>query len=239
MKREIAMEFLPTLVRGILIKRYKRFLADVALDSGEEVTAHCVNTGAMLGIKDPGTVVYLSHNPSPTRKLAYTYEMAAVEGTLVGTNIAHPNQLVHGALLAQKLVPFENYGTVKREAKIHEKTRLDFLLTEAGLPDCYVEVKNVHYKDGPVARFPDSVTTRGAKHMAELLALKNQGHRCAVVYVIQRDDCTGFGLASAIDPAYATATLKAHQGGVELYAYSCHLTPNSITLAHLLPLDLS
>ena len=233
------MDFSPPLQRGVLVKRYKRFLADVVLDSGQEVTAHCVNTGAMLGIKDPGTIVYLSHSPSPTRKLAYTYEMAAVDNTLVGANTSHPNKLVYTALQNQKLEPFKAYRDVKREAKINDKTRLDFLLKEDGLPDCYVEVKNVHYKDGEIARFPDSVTTRGAKHMMELLELKQQGFRCAVVYVVQRDDCAEFGLASKIDPDYAKATIEAYHGGVELYAYSCNLTPNSITLSQLLPLDLN
>lgn len=233
------MDFSPALKRGVLVKRYKRFLADVVLDSGQEVTAHCVNTGAMLRIKDPGTIVYLSHSPSPTRKLAYTYEMADVEETLVGANTSHPNKLVYGALQSQGLEPFKAYGNVKREAKINDKTRLDFLLKEEGLPDCYVEVKNVHYKDGVVARFPDSVTTRGAKHMMELLDLKNQGFRCAVIYVVQRDDCAAFGLASKIDPDYARVTLEAYHGGVEIYAYSCNLTPNSITLSQLLPLDLN
>lgn len=233
------MDFSPALKRGVLVKRYKRFLADVILDSGEEITAHCVNTGAMLGIKNPGTPVYLSYNPSPTRKLAYTYEIAEVEDTLVGTNTAHPNKLIYEALQNQKLKPFKAYHNVKREAKINAQTRLDFLLKEEGLPDCYIEVKNVHYKDGEIARFPDSVTTRGAKHMMELLELRNQGFRCAVVYVVQRNDCEMFSLASKIDPDYAKATLEAHRGGVEIYAYSCNLTPNSITLSQLLPLDLN
>ncbi|MEB3701842.1 Sugar fermentation stimulation protein A [Candidatus Bealeia paramacronuclearis] len=231
------MEFSPPLHKGILLKRYKRFLADVLLDSGEEVIAHCVNTGAMLGIKDPGTPVYLSYAPSPNRKLSYTWEMAEVEGTLVGANTARPNFLVGEALLQKQLIPFQSYSNIKREAKINDKTRLDFLLKEEGLPDCYVEVKNVHYKKEGLALFPDSVTIRGAKHMDELLELKSQGFQCAVLYVVQRADCKGFGLASEIDPNYAKSTLKAHSDGVEIFAYSCQLTPNGITLAHILPLE--
>lgn len=218
---------LPTpLVKARLLKRYKRFLADVELESGETITAHVANPGGMIGVSDPGATVWLSRSADPKRKLPYSWELieigAGAKRAMVGVNTAHPNRIVEEALRARALPAFAAYETVRREVKYGEKSRIDFLLEEDGAPPCYVEVKNVHLSRTPgLAEFPDAVTTRGAKHLRELSAMIAQGARAAMLYLVQRDDCDRFALASDLDPAYTQAFGAARAAGVEAYAYAC------------------
>jgi sugar fermentation stimulation protein A len=229
------MRYDPPLMPGTLIKRYKRFLADVHLDTGDAITCHCANSGAMLGINTPGLRVWVQPIVNPTGKLHYRFEMVEVDNTYVGGNTGRPNKLVEEALRLQTLAPFNSYGTVAREVKYGENSRVDFLLSEPGLPDHYVEVKNVHYRVGDQARFPDSVTARGTKHLHELIACTEQGARASVVFVIQRNDCASFAPAAEIDPAFANALQEARAAGVGMYAYLCEVNPISLEISREIP----
>jgi len=226
------------LVRGTLIKRYKRFLADVALDGGEIVTAHLANSGAMLGTSDPGLEVWLSPADGPGRKLAWNWELCRVDGHLVGVNTAHPNRIVAEAVAAGEIPELLGYETVRREVKYGENSRIDILLTAPDRPPCYVEVKNVHLKNGEWAEFPDAVTVRGTKHLRELSTMVAQGARAVMVYLVQRHDCSGFRPAAQIDPVYATALIKAIDDGVEAICYTCRMSLDGLTLGHPLPLKI-
>ena len=231
------MDFPAPLLRGTLIKRYKRFMADVTLDGGEVVTAHCANTGAMLGVQDPGSEVWLSPARNPDRKLKYTWEMIRVGGGLVGINTAHPNRIVSEAIAAGSIPELAGYDTLRREVKYGRNSRIDILLQSEGKPDCYVEIKNVHLMRNPgVAEFPDSVSTRAAKHQDELAGMIEAGARAVGVYLCQREDCTGFRLADDIDPDYAAAAKAAHARGVEAIAYACALSPERIAVSR--PLEI-
>lgn len=224
------MDFASPLTRGRLVKRYKRFLADVVLDGGEAVTAHVANPGAMTGLAEPGMEVWLSRSASPTRKLPWSWELVRVGEHLVGINTAHPNRLVEEALAATAIPELAAYGTVRREVRYGQRSRVDFLLTQGGLPDCYLEIKNVHLRRGTAAEFPDSVTARGTKHLAELSAMVAEGHRAVMLYVVQRGDCDRFAIAADIDPAYAAALDRARSAGVETLCYGCKITRGGILL---------
>jgi len=225
------MKFNAPLLKGKLIKRYKRFLVDVLLENGEEVTAHCANSGAMYGIKEPGLTVWLSPADNPKRKLQYTLELVEADNTLIGANTSHPNKIVKEALESQKISLLSDYSQVKSEVKYGTNSRVDHLLTHPDLSDCYVEVKNVHMRrEGTLAEFPDSVTSRGAKHLLELAQVVKQGHRAVLVYLVQREDCTAFKIAGDIDPTYAENAMIAKATGVEFLAYSCHMSTSEITL---------
>lgn len=230
------MYFSSPLVPGTLIKRYKRFLADIALDTGDVVTAHCANPGAMTGLNMPGLPVWLSKSSDPKRKLAYSLELVQLPTGLVGINTAHPNRIVAEALGNRAIAPLAAYDTVRPEVKYAQKSRVDFLLSGDDLPDCYLEVKNVHLvRDPGRAEFPDSVTARGARHLADLAQMVAQGHRAAMLYLVQRTDCTAFDLARDIDPAYAAAFAAARAAGVEVFCYATAITHDGITLAQPLP----
>lgn len=213
------------LVKARLIKRYKRFLADVALEDGAVVTAHLANPGSMLSLVRDDAVVWLSRSDNPKRKLAYSWELVELEGGgLSGVSTAHPNAIVAEALAARRIAPFAAYETVRPEVRYGENSRIDFLLSADGAPDLYLEVKNVHLRwTGDWAEFPDSVTARGAKHLRELSAMAATGARAAMLYVVQRTDCARFRLAEDIDPAYAEAFRAARAAGVEAYAYACDI----------------
>ena len=229
------MRFPDPLIRGTLIKRYKRFLADVALDSGETVTAHCANTGAMLGVQDPDSEVWLSPARNPDRKLKYTWELIRVGDGLVGINTAHPNKIVSEAIEAGAIPELAGYGTLRREVKYGRNSRIDILLQDDGKPDCYVEIKNVHLMREPgVAEFPDAVSTRAAKHQGELADMVSTGARAVTVYLCQREDSATFKLASDIDPDYAAAAATARAGGVEALCYACALSPEEIAVSRRL-----
>lgn len=236
------MKFSTPLVRGRLIKRYKRFLADVTLDTGEQVTATCPNTGSMMGLAVPGAAVWLSISTSPTRKYPHTWEMVETDlgrgSVLVGINTNHPNRLVADAIAAGAIPEVSGYATLRREVKYGVSSRIDILLEDPQKGLAYVEIKNVHLsrRDG-LAEFPDSVTERGAKHLAELGAMVADGHRAVMVYLIQRSDAERFSLAADIDPRYAAAYQVAREKGVEALAYACHLTPEGIAIAHSVPIE--
>ena len=233
------MKFTQTLLPGRLIKRYKRFLADIVLDSGETITAHCANSGALLGGTTPGLRVWVSHEPSPTRKLKYTWQIVEMDGVYVGVNTSLPNSLAENAILEGRIAELTGYETLKREVKYGQNSRIDLLLTSPDKPPCYVEVKNVHLKRGDAAEFPDSVTTRGAKHLRELEAVVSDGGRAVMLYIIQRDDCSHFSLAADLDPVYAATAALALSRGVEAYAYLCNVTPEGIEVGTCIPVWLS
>jgi sugar fermentation stimulation protein A len=218
------MRFSSPLARGRLLRRYKRFLADVRLDSGELITANCPNTGAMVGLTAPGSVVWLSRSDNPKRKYAYTWEMieADVGGgpTLVGINTGQPNRVVAEAIESGRIKKLSGYGSLRREVKYGEASRIDILLEDARRGRCYVEIKNVHLMRGAgLAEFPDCVTERGAKHLRELSQMVAQGHRAVMLYLIQRHDAERFTLARDFDPGYAEAFKLAREAGVEALAF--------------------
>lgn len=224
------MRFSRDLVRGRLLRRYKRFLADVALEAGgEEVTAHCANPGSMMGLATPGATVYLSPSDNPKRKLAWSWELVEADGALVGINTAHPNTLVEEALVAGAIPALSGFARLEREVKYGRNSRIDLLLTEADGRRVFVEVKNVHLMRAPgLAEFPDSVTARGAKHLVEMADMVAEGARAAMVYLVQRPDCDRLRLAADIDAAYAAAFAAARARGVEAYAIGCRVTPQEI-----------
>ncbi len=232
------MNFSHPLTPGRLIKRYKRFLADITLDSGEAITAHCANPGALLGGTTPGLRVWVSHHPSPSRKLSYTWQIVEMDGTHVGVNTSLPNGLAEEAILGGRIAELTGYESLKREVKYGQNSRIDLLLTSPDRPPCYVEVKNVHLKRGRGAEFPDSVTTRGAKHLRELEAIVASGGRAVMLYIIQRNDCSHFSFAADLDPVYAATAAQALSRGVEAYAYLCTVTPEGIEVEECVPVRL-
>lgn len=230
------MIFSSPLIKGRLIKRYKRFLADIELDGGEIITAHVANPGSMMGLKEEGLTVWLSRSDNPKRKLPYSWELVEVEAALVGINTAHPNGIAAEAIVNGEIEALAGYENLTREVKYGTNSRIDILLSGGGRPNCYVEVKNVTLKrEESFAEFPDSVTARGAKHLNELIAMVEQGHRAVMFYLIQRTDCTKFRIAADIDPVYATAFRKAVDAGVEIICYDCHITTNEIRPGTAIP----
>ena len=232
------MRFQTPLIHGILLRRYKRFLADVRLPDGREVVAHCPNPGAMTGLCDVGATVWLEPNNDPKKKLKYGWRLIEVDGgVLTGIDTAVPNRVVGEALRAAKVAQLAAYGTVKSEVKYGENSRIDFLLTQAGLPDAYVEVKSVTLRRAAdLAEFPDCVTTRGAKHLRELGDMVLQGHRAVMLYLLQRGDCNRFAVAADLDPAYGVAYQAARAIGVEMICYGTDISPEGVWLADPVPL---
>ncbi len=226
------------LVPATLRRRYQRFLADVELDDGATCTVHCPNPGRMLGVAAPGLRCWL--RPAPRgRKLPYRLELIEADGTLVGVDTNVPNRLVADAVAAGGIPELAGYARVRREVRYgFENSRIDLLLEDDARPRCWVEVKNVHWRVEGTARFPDAVTTRGAKHLRELAAQVAIGERAVMIYVVQRGDCAAFGLARDIDPAYAEACTRAAAAGVEVYAYACRVALDGTAIAHPLPVDL-
>ncbi|WP_434051455.1 MAG: DNA/RNA nuclease SfsA [Roseibium sp.] len=224
------MKFAEPLVGGRLVKRYKRFLADVVLDEdGSEITAHCANPGSMLGLKDAGSRVWLSRSDNPKRKLKYSWEIIEADGALVGINTAHPNKLVEEAIEDARIKELSGYASLRREVKYGKNSRIDVLLEGADGGRTYVEVKNVHLMRQPgLAEFPDSVTARGAKHLGELADMVAEGHKAAMVFLVQRPDCERLSLAEDIDPTYAAAFRSARDAGVEAYAIGCDVRLDGI-----------
>lgn len=237
-----AMRFSAPLVPGRLVKRYKRFLADIVLDSGEAITAHCANPGAMTGLNVPGTRVFLSKSANPARKLAFSWELAETDfgrgQELVGINTAHPNAIVAEAIAAGAIAELTGYDLIRREVAYGRASRVDMVLTGPDGPPCYVEVKNVHLMRQPgLAEFPDSVTARGARHLDELGAMVEAGARAVMVFLIQYGGAGRFALARDIDPAYGRAFDRALARGVEMLAYRCRLTLEGIAVEARVPID--
>jgi sugar fermentation stimulation protein A len=234
------MRFPAPLVPATLKRRYKRFLADVVLPGGNEITAHVANPGAMLGLNAPGARVWLSKSDNPKRKLAYSWELVEVDfGTgleLVGVNTAHPNNLVAEALAAKAIEPFVQYSKIRREVRYGKNSRVDFLLEGEGLPPCYLEVKNVHMMRKPGrAEFPDAVTARGTKHLHELAAIRKTGARAAILFLVQIGSAQSVSLARDIDPAYKMAFDRALGEGVEAFALTCRISADGIEAGAAIP----
>jgi sugar fermentation stimulation protein A len=229
------------LLRGTLIKRYKRFLADVRLDDGRQVTASCPNTGSMLGLTSPGATVWLSESASLTRKYPYTWELVEADlgagPTLVGINTGHPNRLVAEAVAARRIKSLVGYPALRREVKYGRNSRIDILLECPKRGLCYVEIKNVHLsRTHGLAEFPDSVTARGAKHLAEMADMVRKGHRAVMVYLVQRGDAAKLALARDVDPAYGEAFDAASRTGVEAIALRCRMGLCEITIDRAIPI---
>jgi sugar fermentation stimulation protein A len=226
------MRFQTPLIPATLIRRYKRFLADVVLESdGREVTAHCPNPGAMLGLADKGMRVWIEPNDDPKKKLKFGWRLVELDGAMVGIDTAVPNRVVGEALRAGSVAETAKYSTVKPEVKYGQGSRVDFLLSQEGSQDLYLEVKNVHLRrNGDLAEFPDCVTARGAKHLDELSDMVSEGHRAMMFYLIQRTDCAGFALARDLDPDYGAAFDRARAAGVEVICYDTVITTDGVTL---------
>ena len=236
------MQLPSPLLRGTLVRRYKRFLADVTLENGEEITAHVANSGSMLGLKEPGMEVWLSESDNPKRKLKYSWELVRDGDGLVGINTMHPNKIVAEAITAGNIGELTGYSGLRREVRYGKNSRIDILLTDDGHLDCYVEIKSVTLKrggkDSDRAEFPDAVTARGTKHLGELSDMVAAGSRAVMFYLVQREDCKIFSIASDIDTAYADALAKAIKQGVEVICYACRLTPDAIVIDHPMPTEL-
>ncbi|WP_170571511.1 DNA/RNA nuclease SfsA [Ruegeria atlantica] len=224
------MRFETPLVPARLIRRYKRFLADCTLEDGREVTAHCANPGSMMGLAEPGERIWLEPNDNPKKKLKYGWRLVDHEnGHFTGVDTSVPNKALRAALEAGEIPELAAYDTIRPEVKYGENSRIDFLLTQPGLPDAYVEVKSVTLSRQPgLAEFPDSVTARGTKHLGELAAMAAQGHRAIMLYLVQRTDCDQFTLAVDIDPAYAAAFQAAQIQGVERLVYGTRISPEGV-----------
>lgn len=236
------MLFVTELVPATLIRRYKRFLADVELADGTMLTVHVANPGAMTGLQQPGARVWLSKSPSKTRKLPYSWELIEADfgdgPELIGVNTGHPNTIVAEALAAGAIPELSGYESIRREVKYGQNSRIDFLLEGPQRPACYLEVKNVHLMRRPgLAEFPDSVTARGAKHLDELAVIAKSGGRAAMLFVIQMGSARAFTLARDIDPAYGRAFDRAREAGVEALAYTCALRQHEIVLTGAVPIQ--
>lgn len=235
------MRFSAPLIPGRLVRRYKRFLADVVLDDGTETTAHVANSGAMMGLDAPGGRVWLSRSASPTRKLPLSWELVEADfGTgpeLVGVNTMHPNALVAEAIRAGQVPALAGYGQLRREVKYGVNSRIDILLEDPTRAPCLVEVKNVHLMRAPgAAEFPDCVTARGAKHLVELSAQIGEGKRAVMVYISQIGSARAIGLARDLDPGYGRAFDAARAAGVEALALTCRITLEGITVEAEIPM---
>jgi sugar fermentation stimulation protein A len=237
------MRFSSALIEGQLLKRYKRFFADVTLLSGEVITAHCANPGSMLGLNTPGSRVWLSGSANPSRKLPYSWELVEVDlgrgPALVGINTSSPNAAVAAAIENGLLPALSGYATLRREVRYADNSRIDILLEDPKRPPCYVEIKNVHLmRHAGLAEFPDSVTARGARHLRALARMAAEGARAVMIYFIQRGDAKRFALADDIDPAYTRAFAEAHAAGVESLAVSSEVTLEGLSLPRAIPLAL-
>ncbi len=225
----------PKLLSGKLIKRYKRFLADVELGDGAMVTAHCPNSGSMRGCSEAGRLVYLSQSTNPRRKLKFTWELIKMPSSLVGVNTLIPNRLVHQSLLAERIPELKGYKVIQREAKVGQRSRLDFRLQHPKRSDCYVEVKNCTLVEKDTAYFPDAVTARGLKHLVEMQKLMADGNRCVMFYLIQRTDAAVFQPADHIDAAYSQELRNAVSHGLEVLCYDVHIDKQRIAINRKIP----
>lgn len=235
------MRFDPALIPATLARRYKRFLADVVLDTGDVVTVHVANPGAMTGLDRPLSRVWLSDSHNPSRKYPCTWELVETDlgsgPELIGVNTGQPHQLVAEAIDAGLIPELRNYPSVRREVKYGEKSRIDFLLNEPGREACYLEIKNAHLMRKPrLAEFPDCVTDRGARHMRELARMRASGARAVLLFVIQITSADRFAIARDIDPAYAAAFDQAREAGVEMLAWRCNVSLNGIEIAAPVPI---
>lgn len=229
------------LVRGRLVQRYKRFFADMILDDGREITAHCPNPGAMLGVNLPGQGAWVSWSDDPKRKLPWTLQLVeAPNGQggvgLVGVNTMLPNKLVAEALAADAIPELSGYATVRPEVKYAQASRIDFLLTHPDRSPCWLEVKNVHLSRTPgLAEFPDCVAARSTRHLGDLAVQVAAGDRAVALFVVQRTDCDALTACADLDPAFARGLVRAAQSGVEVLVYACEMSTESIRIARRIP----
>jgi sugar fermentation stimulation protein A len=222
---------------GVLVRRYNRFLADVELENGTMVTAHCPNSGSMKGCAVPGNMILLSLSNNPKRKLAYTWELVRADGIWVGINTSLPNRITCEAVKQGAIRELAGYDTIRPEVRYGKNSRIDLLLSgPTGL--CYVEVKNVTLVKGNVAMFPDAVTLRGQKHLHELMRTVREGNRGVIFYVVQRADADVLAPADTIDPEYGRLLRLAVENGVEALAYQAHVDPEEIYFNRPLPICL-
>jgi sugar fermentation stimulation protein A len=222
---------------GILVRRYQRFLADVRLENGETVTAHCPNSGSMKGCAATGSKVFLSLSDNPGRKYPFTWELVFADGVWVGINTGRPNRIVHEAISQARIPELAGYPGIRTEVRYGTDSRIDLLLSgPAGA--CYVEVKNVTLADGEKALFPDAVTVRGQKHLRELIEVVRIGCRGVIFFVVQREDVCSLSPAETIDPEYGRLLRLAVQNGVEALAYQAAVSPQEIFLTRRLPIIL-
>lgn len=231
------MRYPQPLMRGVLVRRYKRFLADVVIEGeAEETVVHVPNPGAMLGLDAPGSTVWLSRSDKPTRKLPWTLELVEADGAAVGVNTLTPNTLVAEALAAGAIAELAGYASIRREVRCGEARRIDFLLEDPVRPPCWVEVKNCHLMRSPgLAEFPDCRAARSEKHLRELEAMAARGDRAVQLFVIQRTDCHSFAACRDLDPAYAAALDYAGAHGVEVLCYACGVGPEEVRITHRIP----
>jgi sugar fermentation stimulation protein A len=215
------------LIKGKLLKRYKRFLADIELENGEIVIAHCTNTGSMKSVIEEGAPVLLSPSNNPKRKTKYTWEMIWINDAWAGVNTSNANMLAREMLENNQISGLRYLQELKAEVK-YTDSRLDFFAKDKNGNQVWIEVKNVSMKEGEDALFPDAKTTRGQKHLKTLMELKKQGHRAAMIYIVQRSDVKYFGAADKIDPQYANLLAEAKAKGVEVYAIQMKLNESGI-----------
>jgi sugar fermentation stimulation protein A len=228
----------PPLISGTLISRYKRFLADVQLESGEIVTAHCPNSGAMTGCSQPGRKVFISFHDDPGRKLKYTWQLIDMPTSLVGVNTMIPNRLVAQSIKQERIRDLLGYEHIFSEVKVGNNSRIDLLLQNDERDRCYVEVKNCTLVENGQALFPDAVTSRGKKHLLELQELVTRGYRCVMFYLIQRMDAEKFSPADKIDPGYGKELRKAVSNGVEILVYDVRIDYEGIKIHRKVPWNL-
>lgn len=228
------MRFPVTLTQGILLKRYKRFLADIQLPDGTILTAHCPNTGSMKGCSTPGSPVCLSRSDNPKRKYPHTLEMVRENNTWIGVNTARTNNLVAEAIETNTIKELQDIDSLQREVKTSEKSRLDILVTR-GEEKIYIEVKNCSLVENGCAMFPDAVTARGTKHLLELADLVRQGHQAIIFYLVQRLDAHTFQPAHHIDPLYSETLADVMAQGVQVLVYQAAVSPEGIEVVGGLP----
>ena len=235
------MRFKSPLEHGTLIRRYKRFLADVALPDGSQTTVHVPNPGAMLGLTAPGLPVWLSRSLDPKRKLPLTLEAVLLpDAGPVGVNTLNPNRIAEAAIPRGEIPELVGYPILRREVRYDENSRIDILLQSdpdaLQRPSCWVEIKNCHFsRTPPLAEFPDCNTVRGVKHLKALERVVQAGGRAVMLFIVQRIDCDSFTTADDIDRAYGPALRDAASRGVEVLCYSCHLSSEAIRLDRALP----
>lgn len=224
---------LPPLIPGTLVRRYKRFLADVLLEDGNAVTVHCPNSGSMKGCAHPGSHVFISRSANPGRQYPFTWELVEADGFWAGINTGLPNRLVREAIENGTVPELQGYDTIRPEVAYGERSRIDLLLESPGRR-CFVEVKNVTLVENGLALFPDAVTTRGQKHLNELMRVVREGDRAVIFFTVQRGDGNSVSPADAIDPEYGRLLRLAMKSGVEALAYRALVTPQEIRLTERL-----
>jgi sugar fermentation stimulation protein A len=232
------MQIEQPVLQGRLLRRYKRFLADIELENGEVIVAHCPNTGSLKGCTPERARAVLRDSQDPKRKLRYTLQTIEVEGGWVNVDTGLPNKLVPEAIAAGKVPALKGYSSIRTEVKYGKNSRIDVLLEKDDGSKCYVEVKNTTLANGKRSMFPDAVTERGRKHLVELRDMVEEGHRAVMFYCVSRSDVSSFSVADEIDPKYGEVLREVVEAGVEMLAYSTIVTPDSFELGKKLRIAL-